>query len=84
MTTTLQQQAQQSGLCFLEIDNNSEVPQWNTNDWPPLLGGWRRSHASVVLDHPEQHNNAQTVVVWGGDKQGQGYTNSVLLMNQFC
>ena len=81
MTTTLKQQAKQSGLAFLDSDNNSLAPNWNTNDWPPLLGGWRRHHDSVVLDHPEQDNNAQTVVVLGGYKQGQGYTNSVLLLS---
>ena len=80
MTMTLQRQAEQSGFCFLDSDNNSLAPNWNTNDWPPLLGGWRRSHASVVLNHPEQDNNAQTLVVLGGDKQGQGYTKSVLLL----
>ena len=80
MTTTLKQQAKQSGLAFLDSDNNSLAPNWNTNDWPPLLGGWRRHHDSVVLDHPEQDNNAQTVVVLGGYKQNQGYTNSVLLL----
>ena len=81
MTMTLQRQAEQSGLCFLDSDNNSNEPHWNTNDWPPLLGGWRQYHASVVLDHPEQDDRAQTVVVLGGDKQDQRNTNSVLLMN---
>ena len=81
MTMTLQRQAEQSGLCFMDSDNNSLAPHWNTNDWPPLLGGWRRSHASVVLDHPEQDDRAQTVVFLGGYNNSQGYTNSVLLMN---
>ena len=80
MTTTLNQQAQQSGLAFLDIHNNSNEPHWNVNDWPPVLGGWRVGHALVVLDHPEQDNTAQTVVVLGGI-QSQGSTNSVLLMN---
>ena len=81
MTTTQQQHANQSGLAFLNINNNSNEPHWNTSDWPTLLGGWRRWHVSAVLDHPDQDNTAQTVVVLGGDKQGQGFTNSVLLMN---
>ena len=81
MTMTLQRQAEQSGLCFMDSENNSNEPHWDTNDWPPLLGGWRQYHASVVLDHPEQDDRAQTVVFLGGKKQGQGYTNSVLLMN---
>ena len=81
MTMTLQRQAEQSGLCFLDSENNSNEPHWDTNDWPPLLGGWRQYHASVVLDHPEQDDRAQTVVVLGGRIQNQGFTNSVLLMN---
>ena len=80
MTTSLQKQAQQSGLAFPDSSNHSEAPQWNVSDWPPLLDGWRSSHASIVLDHPEQ-DNAQTVVVLGGYNNSQGYTNSVLLMN---
>ena len=80
MTTALQKQAQQSGLAFLDSGNHSEAAEWNVNDWPPLLGGYRGYHASVVLDHPEQHDNAQTVVVLGGQKHGQNYTNSVLLL----
>ena len=81
MTTSLQKQAQQSGLAFPDSGNHSEAPQWNVSDWPHLLGGWRRYHASVVLDHPEQDDNAQTVVVLGGRKQNESYTNSVLLLN---
>ena len=81
MTTTQQQHANQSGLAFLDINNNSNEPHWNTSDWPTLLGGRRRWHASAVLDHPDQDNTAQTVVVLGGKKQNQGFTNSVLLMN---
>ena len=80
MTTTLMhQQAKQSGLCFLNI--NSEASHWNVNDWPRLLGGWRAYHASVMLDHPQQDDETQTVVVLGGYKQNQGYTNSVLFMS---
>ena len=78
--TTLRQQAQQSGLTFVDSDNTSDEPQWNENDWPPLLDGARPFHASVVLDNPKLDDSAQTVVVLGGHKQGQGYTNSVLLL----
>ena len=81
MTMELQQQAKQSGLAFLDSDNDSLTPHWNTNDWPALLGGWREYHASVVLDHPEPDDRAQTVVVLGGKKKNQGLTNSVQLMN---
>ena len=73
--TTLQQRAQQSGLVFA-----NHVSQWNVNDWPPLLGGAREGHASVVLDDPKQDDRAQTVVVLGGDKHSQIY-KSVLLLN---
>ena len=65
---TLQEQASQSGLVLL-----NKTAEWNENDWPPLRGGWRCDHASVVLD--------QTVVVLGGYQQGQGALNSVLLLN---
>ena len=77
---TLQEKAGQSGLVLL--DENSE---WNDNDWPPLEGGWREEHASVVLDHPDtdndSNNRGQTVVVLGGYQQGQGTTTSVLVLN---
>ena len=80
MTTTLQKQAWQSGLVLLD-----ETPEWNFEDWPPLEGGWRSSHATVVLDHLDTDNNnkhkRQTVVVLGGYQQGQGDVNSVLLLN---
>ena len=79
--TTLQQRAQQSGLVFVDSDNISDAPQWNVNDWPPLLGGWRWWNASVVLDHPEQDDRAQTIAVLGGRKQDRRYTNSVLLLS---
>ena len=74
MTTTLKEQAWQSGLVLLD-----EKEEWNENDWPLLEGGWRQYHASVVLNHPD-NNNEQTVVVLGGD-QREGYTKSVLVLN---
>ena len=49
MTTTQQEQAWQSGLVPLD-----ETAEWNFEDWPPLEGGTRWDHASVVLDHPER------------------------------
>ena len=49
------------------------------NNWPPLLGGWRYRHATVVLNHPDKVN-AQTVVVLGGYRH-HGTTNSVLVLN---
>ena len=73
MTTTLKEQAWQSGLVLLQ----DETPEWNSEDWPPLAGGWRFRHASVVLDHPnpdDHHSNSnsnkrQTVVVLGGSDE---------------
>ena len=64
---TLKEQAWQSGLVLLD-----ETAEWDDKDWPPLVGGWRYDHASVVVDH--------TVVVMGGVKQ-EGITNSVLVLN---
>ena len=80
MSTTLKEQAWQSGLVLLD-----ETPEWDENDWPALLGGEREYHASVVLDHPEEHDNddhkRQTVVVLGGWQPDQGIVNSVLVLN---
>ena len=78
---TLKEQAWQSGLVLLE-----ETAEWNQNDWPPLAGGWRYRHATVVLDHPDTDGNdnnpkRQTVVVMGGRQQGKFVTNSVLVLN---
>ena len=72
---TLQEEAWQSGLVL-----SDEAEEWNEEDWPPLEGGWRTYHASVVLDHPE-NNQAQTVVVLGGLQTGRGILNSVLLLD---
>ena len=77
MTTTLKEHAWQSGLVLLE-----ETPEWNLEDWPPLVGGWRERHASLVLDTDNDNKHKrQTVVVLGGYKQGQGHTKSVLVLN---
>ena len=78
MSLTLKEQARQSGLVLLD-----ERAEWNENEWPPLLGGWRYDHASVVLDHPDQdnNNNGQTVVVLGGTQQHKGFVNSVLALD---
>ena len=81
MTTTLKEQAWQSGLFV-----SDEAPEWNFEDWPSLEGGWRYFHTSVVLNHPPDTNNdnnnkEQTVVVLGGSRTGQGQLDSVLLLN---
>ena len=75
MTTTLQKQAWQSGLVLLD-----ETPEWNFEDWPPLVGGWRAGHTSVVLNHTD-NNKEQTVVVLGGWQQDKCDVKSVLVLN---
>ena len=77
---TLKEQAWQSGLVL-----SDDTAEWNENDWPPLEGGWRLFHTSVVLNHPAKTNynndKAQTVVVMGGCDKGWNTTNSVLVLN---
>ena len=64
---TMQEQARLSGLEFL--DDSSLEPQWSTTreEYPPLLGGWRLEHASVVV---ENDNEVQSIVVLGGATKG--------------
>ena len=81
MTTALKEQAWQSDLVL-----SDGTAEWNENNWPPLMGGWRYRHATVVLNHPDTDGNdnnpkRQTVVVMGGRQQRQGYTKSVLVLN---
>ena len=80
MTTTLKEQAWQSGLVLYD-----ETAAWNVNDWPPLVGGARGDHATVVLDHPDtdkdNNNKEHTVVVMGGYQRGRGELDSVLVLN---
>ena len=75
MSMTLKEQALQSGLVL-----SDETAQWNENNWPPLEGGWRWFHTSVVLNHPDD-NKEQTVVVLGGYRTGQGELDSILVLN---
>ena len=80
MAMTLQEQAWQSGLFLLD-----ETAEWNETDWPPLVGGWRDDHATVVLDHPnkdnDSNNKGQTVVVLGGLQPYYIPTDSVVELN---
>ena len=80
MAITLKEQAWQSGLVL-----SDDAAEWNENDWPPLEGGCRSFHASVVLNHPVKTNynndKAQTVVVMGGRDKGWNITNTVLVLN---
>ena len=74
---TMQNEVKLSKLVFLDTDKDEE-PQWKSDSLPPLLGGWRYNHASVVVKDKE--TDQQTVVVIGGLKSGTN-TASVLLMS---
>ena len=73
---TMQEQARLSGLEFL--DDSSLEPQWSTTreEYPPLLGGWRNGHASVVVDHD---NEVQSIVVMGGETEDHVVSDSVIV-----
>ena len=73
---TMQEQARLSGLEFL--DDSSLEPQWSTTreEYPPLLGGWRYGHASVVVDHD---NEVQSIVVMGGETEDHVVSDSVIV-----
>ena len=73
----MQKQVELSKLVFLDTDKDEE-PQWKSDSLPPLLGGWRCFHASVVVK--DKQTDQQIVVVIGGEKSSR-QTNSVLLMN---
>ena len=75
---TMQEQARFSGLEFL--DDSSLEPQWSTTreEYPPLLGGWRCGHASVVVDHD---NELQSIVVLGGRIEDYSCSHSVIVWN---
>ena len=77
---TLQEQAHKSGLVLLD-------EKWNETDGiPPLLGGWRWKHASVVLHPSDYHHHhhhkkggpERVLVVVGGIVRGR--RNSVLVL----
>ena len=72
---TLQEPAWKSGLVL-----SDETAEWKEEDWPPLDGGWRMYHASVVLHHPN-NDQAQTVAVMGGHRNVHDILNSVLLLD---
>ena len=74
--TMLQEQARLSGLEFL--DDSSLEPQWSTTreEYPPLLGGWRFGHASLVVDHD---NEEQSIVVLGGRTKDHSAADSAIV-----
>ena len=73
---TMQEQARLSGLEFL--DDSSLEPQWSTTreEYPPLLGGSRYGHASLVVDHD---NEEQSIIVLGGRTNNHHPTDSVIV-----
>ena len=77
---TLKEEAWQSGLVL-----SDGTAEWNENDWPPLVGGAREYHTSVVLNHldtdKDSNSKRQTVVVLGGYQADPGSLDSVLLLN---
>ena len=75
----IQEQALKSGLVLDDCDDHKE-PQWQSSNWPRLLGGWRWGHSSVVVKHPDR-NDEEIVVVIGGAKAQSELSNSVLLLN---
>ena len=77
---TMQEQIQMSGL---EITPLSQLQWTTTNQWSPLLGGQRRGQGCVIVSgngaHPICENDAQTVVVVGGETRIGECTNSVII-----
>ena len=45
--------------------SENEEPQWNHQEIPPLWGGSRHRHASIVVEDPENEEE-QSIVVLGG------------------
>ena len=78
--TNIRQQAKLSGLHFTNRANIHKEPEWRPSEWPPLPGGWRLEHTSVVMKHPDK-NQGEIVVVLGGYNNEGHDLNSVLLLN---
>ena len=77
--STVKDEATLSGLVFTNVTEDEE-PQWNDHEIPPLLGGWRDNHASVVVENPENEED-QAIVVLGGYIAVNPTTDSVILLN---
>ena len=75
----IHEQAFLSGLLFAD-DKDKLQPQWRPSSWPPLLGGHRSGHASVVVQ-PSRRNREEVLVVLGGRFQNSGRTDSVIFLN---
>ena len=76
---SINEQAFLSGLVFAD-DKDKLQPQWRPSTWPPLLGGHRSGHASVVVQ-PSSLNREEVLVVMGGRFQNSGRTDSVIHLN---
>ena len=82
----VREQAKLSGLAFLGSSSSSQQqqsqPHWQTdpNQWPPLVGGWRYGHASVVVKAPYNPQHDKLVVVMGGHQVNDYATNTVILL----
>ena len=83
---TMQEQIEMSGLeimssLSLSSSSSSSQLQWNsTNQWSPLLGGRRESQACVTIKSGNENGaGGQTIVVIGGQMQGDLFTNSVIV-----
>ena len=73
----MQEEARLSNLVSADAEKDG-LPQWKSDSWPPLLGGSRCSHASVIVNG--ENKEQQTIVVIGGET-AKAETNSVLLMD---
>ena len=75
----IQEQALLSRLAFSH-DKDKVEPIWRPSTWPPLVGGNRGLHTSVVVNHPVSKHD-ETVVIMGGVLQETfSITNSVILL----
>ena len=91
-TMTMQEQIELSGLEIMSSllsssSSSSSQLQWNsTNQWSHLLGGGREFKASVTIVSGSCENDeaGQTIVVIGGERQSDLYTNSVIVLTEIC
>ena len=86
-TLTMQEQIEMSGLEIMSSlstslsSSSSSQLEWNsTNQWSPLLGGRRKYQACVTIESGNENGpGGQTIVVIGGQRQSDFYTNSVIV-----
>ena len=92
-TMTMQEQIEMLGLEIMSSLSSSSLSsllsslssssqlQWNSpNQWSPLLGGGQEYQACMtIMSGNENGGGGQTIVVIGGQMQGDFYTNSVIV-----